>query len=61
MTKMLTVIAAVAAMALPGAALAHVGHDHAAADAPLMHAIYYGAYAAIGVAIFAIARKMRRG
>lgn len=46
-----------ALMLLSTAAVAHPGHDHAAWESPLLHTLFYGAIAAIGVA--AVARVIK--
>jgi len=47
-------------MLLSTVAVAHPGHDHAAWESPLLHTLFYGAIAAIGVAAVARVIKAKR-
>lgn len=49
------------ASTVAGTAMAHAGHDHSAASAGLVHALYYGAIAAVaGLAVYLVVKHFSK-
>lgn len=59
-TTIRSLAAASAATVISNTALAHPGHDHSALSAGLIHALFYGAIAAVGaMAVYLAVRHIR--
>lgn len=55
-----SLVAASATAALSTTVLAHPGHDHSALSAGLIHALFYGAIAAVtGLAVYLAVKHIR--